>query len=99
MLERLTISDFAGRIGEGFRVCYPYHTETLTLVEVMAGPGSPPAGCRNPFSLFFVGESRTAWLVQRIHPLEHPDFPGLELFLTCLGPDEGGRYRYEADFT
>lgn len=98
-LEELTIGDFSGRIGDSFRIAYPNHEESLTLVEAARSHAVPPPGARTPFSLFFLGESRTHWLKQGIHPLQHPDLPGLEIFLTCIGPDPDGRFRYEADFT
>jgi len=99
VLDRLTVDDFTARIGEGFAVVYPGHEETLTLVEVVPSRAEPQAGWRKPFSLFFLGESRTQRLNQGIHPLQHPDLPGLEIFLSCIGPDGDGRFRYEADFT
>lgn len=98
MLDKLTLADFADRVGEGFRLSYPEHVETLTLTEATAGRAIPPSGMRQSFSLVFLGESVTKVLGQGVHLLDHPAFGRLELFLTCIGPVDDGRFQYEAVF-
>jgi hypothetical protein len=98
MLDKLTLADFADRVGEGFSLSHPEHAETLTLTEATAGRAIPPSGMRQSFSLVFLGESVTKMLGQGIYSLDHPALGRLDLFLVCIGPVDDGRFQYEAVF-
>ncbi|WP_207459227.1 hypothetical protein [Azospirillum sp. SYSU D00513] len=100
MLERLTVKDFEPLVGQGFRVSYPAHAETLTLTEASLLPRHvPPEGHRAAFSLVFEGESREIHLNQKIHRLENDTMGQFDLFLVPIGRTEAGTFRYEAVFT
>lgn len=99
MLESLTISDFAPRVGERFRIGATEDGagHDAELVEVTpVGDGGGPSG-RAPFSLVFRGPAG-AVLPQRIYPVEHPQLGSLDIFLVPIGADAAG-VRYEAIFT
>lgn len=100
MLDRLTVKDFEPLVGQGFRVRYPDHAETLTLTEAssMAHHVARP-GDREGFSLVFEGESREIVLNQKIHTLESDSMGRLELFLVPIGRTDAGTFLYEAVFT
>jgi hypothetical protein len=97
VLESLTLGDFFGRVGEGFRVATSEAEIGLVLAEVTdLSRRDAPGPHRAPFSLIFRGPFRPV-LVQRIWPLEHAALGRLEIFLVPIGPDETGM-RYEAVF-
>jgi hypothetical protein len=106
MLERFTVTTFAERLGETFRV-YPDAGDAtrcldMALIEatdLSAGGARQAAssGQRAPFSIVFRGPAAPI-LPQRIYRLEHPEIGSCEIFLVPIGPDEHG-LRYEAIFT
>ncbi len=99
-LAELKAEHFADLVGDGFTVAHPDHSETLTLEKIEASRKSPnPAKFRDPFSLFFKGESTGVMLNQHTHPLENPKLGRLEIFLVPLGRNDDGTFRYQAVFT
>jgi hypothetical protein len=103
MLERLTIDDFSGRVGERFSIRpTSEHALPVELVEARqlgpARPSSEGSGARRaPFALLFRGPVGTV-LPQRIYRVEHDAMGSYELFLVPVGPGHGGML-YEAIFT
>lgn len=97
-LSDLTVDHFVPQIGQAFRVFYPDYNPALILTEVVAATPAA-AGLRQRFSLIFETEAGARYLTQAIHPLENATLGRLELFLVPLGPDERGRFRYEAVFS
>ncbi len=96
MLEKLKVEDFAGRVGERFRLD-PGEGPTLDL-ELTEARGMPGGSDRRqPFSLVFRGPAEPL-LAQRIWRLEHTDLGALDIFLVPIGGDEKGM-RYEAVFS
>lgn len=95
MLEGVTIDDFAGRVGERFRLDAGERALELVLEEC-ARLGEPALE-RVPFSLLFRGP-REPVLAQRIYPLVHDELGRFELFLVPVAQDDDGT-RYEAVFT
>lgn len=97
MIETLSSKDFAGRIGEEFRI----HVSESAVVEAVLAEvsehGAPAVGLRPPFTLLFRGP-RDAILPQRIYPVEHAGLGTIEIFLVTVGPDADGM-RYEAVFS
>ena len=106
MLERFTITTFAERLDETFRV-YPDPADAERFLDVAlieatdltprAGQHAAAQERRAPFSIVFRGPA-TPILPQRIYRLEHPALGTFDLFLVPIGPDECGM-RYEAIFT
>ena len=101
-LERLTRQDFEPHRGSTFRLA-PGGGEprdlVLVAVESLGGETSLSDAPREPFSLVFRDPAtRKEFLPQAIYRLEHPEMPGLELFLVPIGPDAQGM-RYQAVFT
>jgi hypothetical protein len=100
MLESLTPQSFSAHIGSRFSVSLGDRgTVALELSEISRRPERParPGVPRTqPFTLLFLGPL-TPVLPQRIYPLQHLAFPGLEVFLVPIGP-QGGHMRYEAVF-
>ena len=97
MLEKLTIEDFEGRVGETFSAsAADGRTLTLTLTSV-DGLYAPPDGGRTPFSLEFRDVARDH-VPQQTVAIEHPEIGAFDLFVVPLGPGPDGM-RYEAIFT
>ena len=97
MLDRLTIADFSGRVGETFNATAPDGpTLTLTLASVDELP-APPDGGRTPFSLEFRDDAPDH-VPQQTLAVEHPEMGAFDLFVVPLGPGPEGM-RYEAIFT
>ena len=98
MLDKLTVADFKGRMGETFRAAAPGSTVDLVLAEVtdLAGRFEGDGPRRTPFSLIFRGPVQP-FLPQQIYPLDNDVLGRLEIFLVPLGPDAQGM-RYEAVF-
>ena len=98
VLESLTISDFAPRVGELFSIGgadgVSFEAELVEATPV--GEAARP-GRRVPFSLVFRGPPGVV-LPQRIYRVDHPDLGGLDIFLVPIGPDASGM-RYQAVFT
>ena len=101
MLEPLTLSSFAGRLGDSFRIGaeadaagLPLEAELVQATQL----GEPrPDGGRAPFSLVFRARPDLV-LPQRIYRVEHVELGVLDIFLVPIGPDVTGM-RYEAVFT
>ena len=95
--ERLathSVEDFAGRVGEVFRVAEPpleLHLEQVDELGAAPGPGRP-----QPFSLLFRGPAAHL-LAQGIHSLENPGLGPLAIFLVPVSSD-GQIAHYEAVF-
>lgn len=99
MLDKLTIEDFSGRVGDSFAVTpagAPPLTLMLALVEALPQP--PGDKARLPFSLEFVHPGATDHVPQQIVAVEHPQLGIFDLFVVPLGPSPDGM-RYEAIFT
>lgn len=94
-LEKLTATDFAGRIQDKFTLSAAGSALDLVLLELEEF-GPAPSG-RNAFSLRFLGPPRPI-LPQAIYRLENAAMGHLDIFLVPLGPKDGGM-RYEAIFT
>jgi hypothetical protein len=92
-LARLTVEDFAARLGDGFT-----HADgtAVELVEATAHDGSRDQGARSPFSLVFAGPPGTP-RPQGIHALTHQELGTLEIFLVPIEADATA-VRYEAVF-
>lgn len=97
-LARPEITDFAGRVGERFRMQLgDGQALELELVEVKdngrSSAGGPERTC---FALLFrnPGEKRR-FAPQRIYTLEHDALGALDVFLVPRGPDAHGM-TYEA---
>jgi hypothetical protein len=97
MLDRLTHEDFAGLVGDRFRlVAGPEAALEVELIEATALRAAAEAPRRQPFSLVFRAPASVV-LPQRIYRVEHARFGALDLFLVPIGPDAQGM-RYEAVF-
>ena len=96
-LERLTIDDFRGRVGERFPARAQERGLALTLRTVDPLPRPLGDKGREPFSLEFTDEADDHVPQQTVR-VEHPDLGGFELFVVPLGPSGDGM-RYEAIFT
>ena len=98
MLEKLTIDDFSGRVGETFAATAE-EGATLTLTLRSADPLYTPPGDqgRTPFSLVFTDEAQEH-VPQQTVEVEHADLGSFPLFVVPLGPSPEGM-RYEAVFT
>lgn len=98
MLEKLTIGDFKGRVGETFRIADAKGDIELVLSEAtdLSPRTAAPGSRRAPFSLVFRGPAKPL-LPQRTYPLENEALGRLEIFIVPIGPDEKGM-RYEAVF-
>jgi hypothetical protein len=97
MLDKMTIDDFADRVGETFSgAAADGRALALTLASVDALPAASDGG-RAPFSLEFV-DATPDHVPQQIVALEHPEVGAFELFVVPLGPDARGM-RYQAIFT
>jgi hypothetical protein len=98
MLDRLTVADFKGRIGETFHIADPKGALELVLLEAtgLSPRAASPGSRRAPFSLIFRGPLKPV-LPQRTYALENEAMGRLEIFLVPIGPDAEGM-RYEAVF-
>jgi hypothetical protein len=97
VLDKLTIDDFVGRIGERFAATAGEgRTLDLRLSSVDRLP-APPDGGRTPFSLEF-RDARADHVPQQIVAVEHDELGAFDLFVVPLGPGPDGM-RYEAVFT
>src|SRR5688500_10230892 len=97
ILERLTIDDFADRVGETFSATAEGgRTLTLALTSVDALSG-PQGGDRTPFSLEF-RDAANDHVPQQTVAVEHAELGAFDLFVVPLGADPAGM-RYEAIFT
>jgi hypothetical protein len=98
MLDKLTIDDFSGRIGETFAATATGGPSlTLTLREAEALYAPPGDQGRTPFSLEFTDPSQEH-LPQQTVAIEHPELGSFDLFVVPLGPGPDGM-RYQAIFT
>lgn len=99
MLDRLTIDDFANRVGETFAAT-PAGAPALglRLAHVEALPQPPGDQGRAPFSLEFVDPGAAGHVPQQTVAIEHDGLGRFELFVVPLGPGPDGM-RYEAIFT
>lgn len=95
-LGAVTVTAFAGRLGEAFAVELEGEIVELVLREAKSLGAAPGEG-RAPFSLLFEGP-RERPLEQRIYPLRHAGLGVLEIFLVPLGL-RGEGATYEAVFT
>jgi hypothetical protein len=97
-LSTVTKETFAPHQGTIFRVRARGADVDLVLIEVRAGRSRPsrPGIRPEPFSLLFRGAMASP-LTQGLYPLEHPQLPGLELFIVPVGRDTEGLH-YEAVF-
>jgi hypothetical protein len=91
-----SLDQFRAVIGQGFRLEYPDHRETLTLVSAKPLKYEPPPGLPQGFELIFDGESRTTMLGQAIYRLDNSALGRIDLFLSCIGPLTAGAFRYQA---
>lgn len=99
MLDKLTIEDFSGRVGETFRATAKEgRTLTLTLDSVDALPRPIGDQGREPFSLEF-HDAAEDHVPQQTVAVEHDELGGFDLFVVPIGPGAGGLMRYEAIFT
>jgi hypothetical protein len=99
MPDLISLSTFAPRIGDTFRVpitngdSYP-----LTLVEATALPTrAHPNRQRDPFQLKFRGPGPT-YLVQQTHDVQHDELGTIAMFLVPVGQD-GTAFIYQAVYT
>ena len=98
MLEKLTIDDFSGRIGETFAATAPEgRTLTLTLRSADALYAPPGDQGRTPFSLVFT-DPEPEHVPQQTVEIEHEEMGEFPLFVVPLGPSPDGM-RYEAVLT
>jgi hypothetical protein len=99
VLEDVSHSTFADRVGETFTITAPDgNTLELTLAEATLAPeGEGVPGGRAPFSLIFHGPA-SPYAPQGTWHVEHAELEELELFLVPLGPD-GDVMRYQAVFS
>jgi uncharacterized protein DUF6916 len=98
MLDKLTVGDFQGRMGETFRAETPGGVVAFVLTEAkdLAGRSASDGSRRIPFSLVFRGPLAPV-LPQKIYALENEALGRLEIFLVPIGPDAESM-RYEAIF-
>lgn len=95
--ERPEITEFAGRIGEQFRMQLGGgQALALELVEVRdngrSAVGGPDRTC---FALLFRSPGEQRFAPQRIYTVEHDALGALDMFLVPRGPDGHGM-TYEA---
>jgi hypothetical protein len=95
--RRPDISDFAGRLGEGFRLGLgDGQTLRLELIEVKdrgrSSVGGPDRSC---YTLLFRSPGENRFAPQRAYLIDHDDLGTLEIFLVPRGPDGKGM-TYEA---
>jgi hypothetical protein len=102
VLDRLTVDDFAPRVGETFSIDAG-EAGTIELELTSARTQDPKAdavgddGVRSPFTLLFRGPAEPV-LAQQICPLENETLGRLDIFLVPLGQTPGG-VDYEAVFS
>ena len=97
MLENFTLTTFADRIGETFRVDEGARPLELRLVDASAGPSrTAPRERRAPFSVVFLGPPEPV-LPQRIYRLRNDNLGEFEIFIVPIGP-AGDGMQYEAVF-
>ena len=94
---RPEITDFAGRVGESFRLDLGGgQALALELVEVLdrgrTAVGGPDRSC---FALLFRSPGEKRFAPQRIYGVEHAALGRIEMFLVPRGPDAAGM-TYEA---
>ena len=94
MLEDFTLTTFAERLGETFRV--DDGALELELIEATAGIASRPDAARTPFSIVFRGPLEPV-LPQQIYRFEHDELGTFDLFIVPIGPDDSGM-QYQAVF-
>jgi hypothetical protein len=100
-LDTILLSDFAGRVGNTFRIWIDDNQSvSAELVETHSLGFNPLAGGkqaeRESFSLQF--RALDEWRYpQRIFRVDHNELGSLEFFLVPLGPDDKGM-RLEAIF-
>jgi uncharacterized protein DUF6916 len=99
VLDKLTIDDFSGRLGETFTVPAEGGPPIeLELASATPGPGADSASERRaPFSLIFHGPLEPI-MPQATYSLEHADLEGLAIFMVPIGP-AGESMQYQAVFT
>jgi Domain of unknown function (DUF6916) len=98
MLDKLTIDDFSGRVGETFAATADEGaTLTLTLRSADALYTPPGDQGRTPFSLVFTDQVQDH-VPQQTVEVEHADLGSFPLFVVPLGASPEGM-RYEAVFT
>ena len=97
MLDKLTIDDFSGRIGETFAATAEERALTLTLRSADALYAPPGDEGRKPFSLVFT-DPAAEHVPQQTVEVEHEELGEFPLFVVPLGPSDDGM-RYEAVFT
>ena len=97
LLERLSIADFEGRVGETFSATAAGgRTLTLELTSVDA-LSAPQGRDRTPFSLEFRDVAHDH-VPQQTVAIQHAELGAFDLFVVPLGPGPEGM-RYEAIFT
>jgi hypothetical protein len=101
MLDKLTVDDFRGAIGETFTIdAGEAGTIELELTDARTQDPSAQAvgedGGRSPFSLRFRGPSEPV-LAQQICPLENATLGRLDIFIVPIGQTAAGA-DYEAVF-
>ncbi len=97
MDRRYTIDDFLPCVGQHFHLCYPDHSDTLTLTDAVPAriqlPGFPPG-----FFLHFVGANTKVMLGQHSYLLENSTIGPIRLLLTPTRRQPDGTFVYEAVF-
>lgn len=93
-----TLDQFKPLVGQGFRLDYGDHGETLTLVEAVESKYEPGPGMPKGFSLVFEGENKTIMLGQHTYRLDAPELGRIEIFLACIGRKPDGSFRYQSVF-
>jgi hypothetical protein len=97
MLDKLTIDDFSGRIGETFAAtAQEGHDLLLTLRSADALYAPPGDQARTPFSLVFT-DPDPEHVPQQTVDVVHEELGAFPLFVVPLGPSDDGM-RYEAVF-
>jgi hypothetical protein len=101
MLDKVTVSVFAGCLGSAFRIrSESDRSVDVELIEATAlrsqsdAPGALTK--REPFSIVFRGPFEPI-LPQKTYAIEHAELGRFELFLVPVGPDAKGMC-YEAVF-
>lgn len=103
MLETLTISSFADKVGDTFRIeAGADHRIDTRLLEAKAlanktADGTRRVAARDPFSLLFHGPG-TPQLPQNVYRVSHDVLGAYDIFLVPIGIRDGGLL-YEAVFT
>ncbi len=98
MSERMTLSQFAERTGEVFRIRLPDDAGVLEmhLIRAETLPQHAGPGRGDPFVLEFRGPSTPA-IEQGMWRFEHENLDPVDIFVVPVGPDEAGLC-YEAVF-